>query len=114
MEARRSGRRMAAAQGLPSKPSASPRGRHGPPGFSARRDRRDAMIPRNVLRRVHLVAGVAAFLTILTFWAATVLSELFGDKATVAAVKNGVLWGLLVLVPAMAAVGGSGFRLGGR
>jgi hypothetical protein len=72
------------------------------------------MIPRSLVRRVHLAAGVTAFLTILAFWTSTVLSELFGSHAAVAAVKNGILWGMLLLIPAMAAVGGSGFRLGGR
>lgn len=69
---------------------------------------------RNRLANVHLVAGVLAFTLIVTFWISTAASELFGDGATVAAVKQAILWGMLVLIPAMAAVGGTGFRLGGK
>lgn len=72
------------------------------------------MPSRNVIRLVHLVAGVVGLLMILSFWSATVASELIGDRAAIVAVKNGVLWGMIVLVPAMAAVGGTGFYLGGR
>lgn len=68
-----------------------------------------------MIRRVHAAAGVIGFLTILTFWCSTVGSELFGDHATVAAVKSAILWGMFVLVPSMVAVGATGFRLlGGR
>ena len=69
---------------------------------------------RIVIGRVHLVAGVLAFALICTFWTSTVVSELFGSAATVAAVKAAILWGMLALIPAMAAVGGTGFRLGGK
>jgi len=65
---------------------------------------------------VHPVAGTLAFLTIATFWLATALSELFAAPASVAAVKLAIPWGFLLLVPALAAAGGSGFALaqGGR
>jgi hypothetical protein len=72
------------------------------------------MIPPVVLRRIHLGAGVVAFLTILPFWTSTVVSELLGGHAAVAAVKNGILSGMLILIPSMAIVGGSGFYLAGR
>lgn len=62
-------------------------------------------------KRVHAVAGGLGLLTIALFWSSTVLSELFGSAATVAAVKTAILWGLLALIPSMAAVGGTGFRL---
>jgi CDGSH-type Zn-finger protein len=64
-----------------------------------------------MIPRIHAAAGVIGFLTILTFWSSTVASELFGSHETVAAVKQAILWGMLVLVPAMAAVGGTGFKL---
>jgi hypothetical protein len=68
-----------------------------------------------MIRRVHAVVGVTGFLTILTFWSATVVTDLFGSHASVAAVKQTILWGMLVLVPSMTAAGGTGFRLlGGR
>jgi hypothetical protein len=68
---------------------------------------------RTVLRRAHRGAGIVAFLTILAFWTATLGSELFADVETVARVKRWILWGMIVLVPAMAVAGGSGFRLAG-
>lgn len=62
--------------------------------------------------KLHAVAGVIAFLTILTFWTSTVASELFGGPAAIAAVKGAILWGLIVLVPALAITGASGMALG--
>ena len=68
-----------------------------------------------MITRIHAAAGVIGFLTILTFWTSTVASELFGSHATIATVKHAVLWGMLLLVPSMAAAGATGFQLlGGR
>ncbi len=69
---------------------------------------------RASIGKAHLAAGFLAFGLVAIFWSSTVLVELFGDAAAVAAVKGAILWGMLLLVPAMAAVGSSGFRLGGR
>lgn len=66
-----------------------------------------------MLKRLHPVAGSLAFLTILTFWLATALSELFGATDVVVAVKLAIPWGLLLLVPALIVTGASGFRLAG-
>lgn len=62
--------------------------------------------------KIHAFAGALALLTICAFWSATAITELFGDAADIAAVKNGILMGMLVLVPAMAVAGASGFSLG--
>lgn len=62
-----------------------------------------------MLKIVHPVAGAIALLTIVTFWVSTAGSELFGSEAAVVAVKTAVPWGLLVLIPALAAASGSGF-----
>jgi len=62
--------------------------------------------------KLHAAFGGLALVTICCFWGSTVVLELFGDHAAIAAVKNAILWGMLVLVPAMAAAGGSGFSLG--
>ena len=67
-----------------------------------------------MLNRIHPVAGTLALLTILTFWVATVLSEAFGETATVIAVKTAIPWGFLILIPALAATGGSGFALASK
>jgi len=66
-----------------------------------------------MLNRLHPIAGVVGFVTILTFWLSTVTSELFGSMAVIAAVKEMIPWGFLVLVPALAIAGASGFRLAG-
>ncbi|MBO8087313.1 MAG: hypothetical protein J7D61_14845 [Marichromatium sp.] len=60
---------------------------------------------------IHPIAGALALLTILSFWFATVIVETLGVPAAIVAVKTAIPWGLLVLVPALAAVGGSGFAL---
>ncbi len=64
-----------------------------------------------MIRRIHAAAGVIGFLCILTFWTSTVASELFGSHETITAVKHAVLWGMWLLVPSMAAAGGTGFKL---
>jgi hypothetical protein len=61
--------------------------------------------------RIHSLAGTLALLTILTFWMATVFSEAFGEAAAVIAVKTAIPWGFLILIPALAATGGSGVAL---
>lgn len=60
---------------------------------------------------IHPVAGALALATIATFWISTALSELFGTDAMVVAVKTAIPWGLLVLIPALAVSGASGFAL---
>ncbi|MFW2386711.1 MAG: hypothetical protein ACN4G0_00120 [Polyangiales bacterium] len=62
--------------------------------------------------KMHATAGVVGFLTIATFWTSTVVSEAFGTHAQIAMVKNAILWGMFVLIPAMALAGGSGMSLG--
>ena len=61
---------------------------------------------------IHAAAGVVAMLTVLTFWTSTAISEAFLSQELVAAVKHAVLYGMLVLIPAMVATGASGFALG--
>jgi hypothetical protein len=66
-----------------------------------------------MLRKVHPVAGIVGLATILTFWVSTVISELFGTASAIAAVKQAIPWGFLLLVPALAITGASGFRIAG-
>jgi len=61
---------------------------------------------------IHASAGTLAMLTIAVFWTSTLVSEIFMDYASVAAVKHAIVYGLFLLVPFMAATGGSGFALG--
>nr|WP_321980444.1 hypothetical protein [uncultured Cohaesibacter sp.] len=65
-----------------------------------------------MLKVVHRLAGVIALMMILIFWLSTILSELFADDAVVTIVKTLIPWGFWVLIPAIALVGVSGFRVG--
>lgn len=67
-----------------------------------------------MLKRLHPIAGGLALLTICLFWTSTLMSEIFGTRASITAVKTAIPWGFLVLVPAMAFAGASGFRIGGK
>ncbi|MFN5096478.1 MAG: hypothetical protein ACK5BY_11015 [Limnohabitans sp.] len=62
-------------------------------------------------KKIHGIFGAVALLCITTFWLSTVVSELFMDQASVAAVKSAILSGMWLLIPALAATGGSGFVL---
>lgn len=64
-----------------------------------------------MIKLIHPVAGAVAIATIATFWLSTALSELFGSPAVVTSVKTAIPWGFLLLVPALAAAGGSGVVL---
>jgi len=66
-----------------------------------------------MLRRIHPAAGVIGFLTILAFWTSTVAVELFAGAEAILAVKTAILWGMAVLIPALATAGATGFRLAG-
>ncbi|MFC3322649.1 hypothetical protein [Mesorhizobium cantuariense] len=62
-----------------------------------------------MIKIIHPIAGALAFLTIATFWLSTAVAELFASEATVVVVKTAIPWGFLLLIPALAAAGGSGF-----
>jgi len=60
---------------------------------------------------LHPMAGALAMSCIATFWLATALSEAFGSRESIIAVKTAIPWGFLLLVPALMATGGSGLAL---
>jgi len=64
-----------------------------------------------LLRTLHPIAGGVALSTIATFLGATIVAELAGSTDAIVAVKTLIPWGLLLLVPAIVATGGSGFAL---
>ena len=64
--------------------------------------------------RIHAFAGAIGFLTIFVFWTSTVVSELFTSHDTIATVKQMILYGMFILIPAMAIAGGSGMAMGRR
>ncbi|MNT16303.1 hypothetical protein D3C72_1513970 [compost metagenome] len=64
-------------------------------------------------RRAHAIAGAIAFLTVLTFWIATLIAELWLSPAAILSVKRGILGGLVILIPAMVVAARSGTKLAG-
>jgi hypothetical protein len=63
-------------------------------------------------KRAHLIAGLLAPLCIATFFLSTILTELFGSHAAVAQLKSLIVTpGLWIMIPLMAAAGGSGLFL---
>jgi hypothetical protein len=64
-----------------------------------------------LVRWLHPLAGALALALIASFWTATVIAETLGSPSAVATVKTAIAWGLLALVPALAATGASGLRL---
>ncbi len=63
-------------------------------------------------QRAHLVAGILAPLCIVAFFLSTVVVEVFGSPAAVAQLKSLIVApGLWILIPAIAAAGGSGMWL---
>jgi hypothetical protein len=62
-------------------------------------------------RKLHGILGAVALLCITTFWLSTVVSELFMNQASIATVKSSILSGMWLLIPALAATGGSGFAI---
>lgn len=62
-------------------------------------------------KSIHPVAGAVALTTIAIFWLSTVLTEIFASHASVTLVKTAIPWGFLLLVPALAVTGASGFFL---
>lgn len=67
---------------------------------------------RPVAKALHPIAGGVALLTVCGFFGSTLLAELAGTPADVVAVKTAIPWLMLLLIPAMALAGGTGFRLG--
>lgn len=66
-----------------------------------------------MIKTVHPIAGAIALLMISGFWLSTALSELFGTETLIVTVKTTIPWGFLILIPALAAAGGTGFKLSG-
>ena len=65
-----------------------------------------------MMNKIHPVAAVIATLCIATFFTSTILVELFGSHESIAMVKSLIVMpGLFILIPAIAATGGTGFAL---
>jgi hypothetical protein len=66
-----------------------------------------------MIKRFYRIDGIIAFAAILTFWSSTVAVELLGSREAIASVKRAIPWGFLLLVPALAVTGASGFQMAG-
>ncbi|MGB4914062.1 MAG: hypothetical protein WBO95_18420 [Candidatus Dechloromonas phosphoritropha] len=62
-------------------------------------------------KTIHPIAGTIAMVCIASFWLSTLISELFLSQEAVVLVKHSILQAMWIMIPAMAAVGGSGFAL---
>ncbi|WP_068117570.1 hypothetical protein [Tropicimonas marinistellae] len=63
------------------------------------------------IARLHAASGTLALTLIATFWLSTVVAEIIGNTAMVATVKAGILFGFVLLVPALATAGATGTLL---
>ena len=62
--------------------------------------------------KIHMLAGILATLCIATFFVSTVFVEIFASHEAIATVKSLIVNpGLFILIPAIAATGGTGFSL---
>jgi len=62
--------------------------------------------------KIHGISGMVALLTISTFWISTAFVELFGTKESIVLIKKLIIWGMLILIPALIATAISGNILG--
>lgn len=60
---------------------------------------------------LHKTSAALATLLIATLWTATLVSEVFLSQAAIIAVKTAVPYGVMLLIPAIATAGATGFRL---
>ncbi|MCK9531061.1 MAG: hypothetical protein WCZ20_10960 [Hydrogenophaga sp.] len=63
------------------------------------------------MRIVHRLAALVAIASVGSFWISTVLVELFGTAGQIASVKQLIVYGMGLLVPAIALTGITGARL---
>ncbi len=65
-------------------------------------------------KTIHLIGGIVATFCIAVFFSSTLIAELVRSHDTIATVKGLIVMpGLFILIPAMVAVGASGFALAG-
>lgn len=62
-------------------------------------------------KAIHPIAGALALVILVTFWLSTAVTEMSGSQAAVVVIKTAIPWGFLLLIPALAATGGTGFAL---
>ena len=65
-----------------------------------------------MIRRLHPLLGGIALALVASFWISSLAVEIMGDGAAILAVKTSILYAMILLIPAMAGAGATGFRLG--
>lgn len=70
-------------------------------------------VSRKTVRTGHAVSGILAILLITAFLVSTVMVELSGNTMLITQVKQGIAYGVVVLIPTMIAIRMSGRRLAG-
>ena len=69
---------------------------------------------RAILSRLHIACACSATVTLVAFWSATAVAELFLSHAAVAQVKQAILLVLPAFIALIALTGASGYALGGK
>jgi hypothetical protein len=69
---------------------------------------------KSITRFVHPIAGGLAMALIGSFFLASVAVEVLGSLEQIALIKRTILYGLVLLIPALMATGASGFILKGK
>lgn len=63
-------------------------------------------------KKIHVIASILGFLTIVTFFISTISIELVGNHEVIAKLKSLIVFpGLVILLPAMIVAGATGFQL---
>ncbi|MGO4272049.1 hypothetical protein AB4Z22_19785 [Paenibacillus sp. TAF58] len=64
------------------------------------------------MKKLHAISSMIALLTIAVFMLSTIVTEIFGSHSSIAILKHLiVLPGLVILIPAMAVAGATGFKI---
>lgn len=64
------------------------------------------------MKKLHAISSIIALITIAVFMISTILTEIFGSHSSIATLKHLiVLPGLVILIPAVAATGATGFKI---
>ncbi|MAD46300.1 MAG: hypothetical protein CMI02_18065 [Oceanospirillaceae bacterium] len=66
---------------------------------------------KQYLTSLHALAGIAALLLIISFFSATLVSEIFASQQQWVTVKQCIFYGIWLLIPLMALTGFSGYKL---
>lgn len=63
------------------------------------------------MKLVHKLSAITVVLTLTSFWVALIVSDFFLDNEALAVVRKGIVFGLIILIPAMILAKVSGGKL---